>query len=170
MTGAGSSCGASSAANSSPGRHRVVRWIRRPARPAHHSSAARCAPGSPPGKDSPAKKPPRTNGTARSTLGLDRPVDCARSGAFAATGDGHPPVPPAVRPGVRPGGRQEQLGRGPGVFFAGDWQLTSLPSGWMDVDPPDPFDTVSAGRSAFRVADLLALAGLLAGIRGAGTT
>jgi len=55
-------------------------------------------------------------------------------------------------------------------FFVGDGQLTSLPSGWTDVDPPDPFDAVSAGRSAFRVADLLALAGLLAGIRGAGTT
>ena len=52
-------------------------------------------------------------------------------------------------------------------FFAGDGQLTSLPSGWTDVDRPDPFDAVSAGRSAFRVADLLALAGLLAGIRSA---
>ncbi len=44
-------------------------------------------------------------------------------------------------------------------FFVGDGQLTSLPFGWTDVDPPDPFDAVSAGRSAFRVADLLALAG-----------
>ena len=56
----------------------------------------------------------------------------------------------------------------PGVESVGC--VTSLPSGWTDVDPPDPFDAVSAGRSAFRVADLLALAGLLAGIRGAGAT
>ena len=55
-------------------------------------------------------------------------------------------------------------------FFAGDGQLTSLPAGWTDVDPPEPFDAVSAGRSPFRVADLLALAGLLAGVRHAGTT
>ena len=55
-------------------------------------------------------------------------------------------------------------------FFADDGQLTSLPSAWTDVDPPDPFDAVAAGRSPFRVADLLALAGLLTGIRPAGTT
>jgi hypothetical protein len=50
-------------------------------------------------------------------------------------------------------------------FFAGDSQLTSLPSAWTDVDPPDPFDAVSAGRSPFRVEDLLALAALIDGMR-----
>jgi hypothetical protein len=50
-------------------------------------------------------------------------------------------------------------------FFADDGQLTSLPAGWTDVDPPDPFDVVSAGRSPFRVEDLLELAKLLEGIR-----
>jgi Family of unknown function (DUF5372) len=53
-------------------------------------------------------------------------------------------------------------------FFAGDGQLTSLPSAWTDVDPPEPFVMVSAGRSAFRVEDLLALAALIDGLQAAG--
>jgi len=52
------------------------------------------------------------------------------------------------------------------VFFVGeDAQLRSLPAGWTDVDPPDPVVVVADGRSAFRAADLVALAGLLEGIR-----
>lgn len=52
------------------------------------------------------------------------------------------------------------------VFFvADDGQLASLPAGWTDVDPPDPFVAISAGRSAFRIDDLLSLASLLEGIR-----
>lgn len=50
-------------------------------------------------------------------------------------------------------------------FFADNGQLTSLPAAWTDVDPPDPFVMVSAGRSAFRVEDLLALAALTDGMR-----
>ena len=69
MTGAGSRRGASCAANSCAGRHCVVRWIRCPARPAHHDPARRCAPGRS-AKSSPAKKLPRTNATIRSTRGL----------------------------------------------------------------------------------------------------
>lgn len=46
-------------------------------------------------------------------------------------------------------------------FFADDGRLTSIPAGWTDVDPPEPFDAISAGRSRFRVADLLALSELL---------
>ncbi len=53
-------------------------------------------------------------------------------------------------------------------FFADDGKLTSLPSAWTDVDPPEPFVMVSAGRSAFRVEDLLALAALIDGLRPAG--
>ncbi len=49
--------------------------------------------------------------------------------------------------------------------FVDDGALTSIPAGFTDVDPPDPFDVVSAGRSVFRVADLLALASLLEGMR-----
>ena len=50
-------------------------------------------------------------------------------------------------------------------FFADDGQLRSIPAGFTDVDPPDPFVFVSAGRAAFRVEDLLALADLLDGLR-----
>jgi hypothetical protein len=46
-----------------------------------------------------------------------------------------------------------------------DGRLRSVPAGWTDVDPPDPFVVIAAGRSAFRAADLLALACLLDGIR-----
>lgn len=50
-------------------------------------------------------------------------------------------------------------------FFTDDAQLTSIPAGFTDVDPPDPFVAVAAGRSAFRVDDLLALADLVEGLR-----
>jgi len=50
-------------------------------------------------------------------------------------------------------------------FFGDDGALTSIPAGWTDVDPPDPFVAISAGRSAFRVEDLVALASLLEGLR-----
>jgi hypothetical protein len=48
-----------------------------------------------------------------------------------------------------------------------DGALTSIPAGWTDADAPDPFVVVSAGRSPFRVTDLLALATLLDGVRAA---
>lgn len=50
-------------------------------------------------------------------------------------------------------------------FFGDDGQLRSVPAGWTDAVPPDPFVMVAAGRSALRVEDLVALAGLLAGLR-----
>ena len=46
-------------------------------------------------------------------------------------------------------------------FFDDDGQLRSLPAGWTDDDPADPFDVVSDGRAAFRVQDLVALADLI---------
>jgi hypothetical protein len=39
--------------------------------------------------------------------------------------------------------------------------LFSLPAGWTDVDPPDPYVAIAAGRSVFRVADLVELAALI---------
>jgi hypothetical protein len=50
-------------------------------------------------------------------------------------------------------------------FFNDDGQLVSIPAGFTDVDPPDPFVAVSAGRSAFRVEDLLEVATLVEGLR-----
>lgn len=44
-------------------------------------------------------------------------------------------------------------------------QLTSIPTGWTDVIAADPFIVLSAGRSAFRVEDLLELVRLLEGLR-----
>ncbi len=41
--------------------------------------------------------------------------------------------------------------------------MRSLPTGWTDVIGDDPFVVVGAGRSAFRVEDLLALAALMEG-------
>lgn len=49
-------------------------------------------------------------------------------------------------------------------FFVGD-ELRSLPAGWTDVDPADPFVVIGAGRSPFRLEDLLSLAALLDGLR-----
>jgi hypothetical protein len=48
------------------------------------------------------------------------------------------------------------------VFFFDDGgEFVSVPAGWTDVDPPDPFDVVAAGRCQFRTVDLLALVELL---------
>ena len=36
-----------------------------------------------------------------------------------------------------------------------------MPAGWTDVEPPDPFVALAAGRALWRVEDLLALAALV---------
>jgi hypothetical protein len=43
--------------------------------------------------------------------------------------------------------------------------VRGFPAGWTDAASADPFVVVAAGRSAFRVEDLLALAGLLERLR-----
>ena len=50
------------------------------------------------------------------------------------------------------------------VFFKkpGDEHVCSLPAGWTDVEGLDPVVVMGAGRAHFQVADLLALARLLA--------
>jgi hypothetical protein len=51
------------------------------------------------------------------------------------------------------------------VFFIDDdGTQRSLPSRWTDVVALDPFVVVAAGRSPFRVADLLDVAALLDGL------
>ena len=50
-------------------------------------------------------------------------------------------------------------------FFDDDGAQRSLPTGWTDVVAPDPFVARSGGRSALRVADLLALGELIDGLR-----
>jgi Family of unknown function (DUF5372) len=46
-------------------------------------------------------------------------------------------------------------------FLLEDGTLTSMPTAWTDVVEPDVFRMVAAGRSPFRVMDLLALAELI---------
>jgi hypothetical protein len=51
------------------------------------------------------------------------------------------------------------------VFFLDDdGTQRSLPSAWTDAGGVDPFVVVAAGRSPFRVADLLDVAALLDGL------
>lgn len=54
-------------------------------------------------------------------------------------------------------------------FLDEDGIVRSLPAAWTDAVEPDPFVVVAAGRSPFRVDDLLALAGLLDGLACAGS-
>jgi hypothetical protein len=50
------------------------------------------------------------------------------------------------------------------VFFLdSEGRQYSLPVGWTDAAPPDVFVAVAAGRCAFKVTDLLALAWLVEG-------
>lgn len=51
-------------------------------------------------------------------------------------------------------------------FFDDDGVQRSLPRAWTDAADVDVFVAVAAGRSRLRVADLLALAGLLDGLGG----
>ena len=44
--------------------------------------------------------------------------------------------------------------------------VRSLPASWTDVEGPDPFLVLAAGRACFRVEDLLLLAELLRELSG----
>ncbi len=52
------------------------------------------------------------------------------------------------------------------MFFRkpGDQRVSSVPAGWTDVEGPDPVVAMSAGRSHFRLADLVELRVLLSEI------
>jgi hypothetical protein len=52
-------------------------------------------------------------------------------------------------------------------FFDDEGVQRSLPRGWTDAGDVDPFVVMAAGRSALRIADLVALTDLIAEIRGA---
>jgi hypothetical protein len=51
------------------------------------------------------------------------------------------------------------------AFLRGPSGIMSLPVGWTDVEPPDPFVVQAAGRALCRTVDLLAIAAFM---RGAG--
>ena len=49
-------------------------------------------------------------------------------------------------------------------FYSDDDRLCSMPATWTNIGPKDAFVELSAGRSAFRMEDLLNLVTLLEGI------
>ena len=51
-------------------------------------------------------------------------------------------------------------------FFDDEGVQRSVPRGWTDAGDVDPFVVVAAGRSALRVADLIALVEFIAESRG----
>jgi len=55
-------------------------------------------------------------------------------------------------------------------FHDNTGRLASLPAQWTSIFPVDPFVAASAGRSPFRVQDLLELSDLIARIRQAGAS
>ena len=57
------------------------------------------------------------------------------------------------------------------VYFHDDTgRLVSLPAQWTSVFPADPYVAIAAGRSPFRVQDLLELSQLIARIRQGGAS
>jgi Family of unknown function (DUF5372) len=51
------------------------------------------------------------------------------------------------------------------MYVGPSGRTRSLPVGWTNVAPRDPFVEIAAGRASFRLEDLLALAALLQDIR-----
>ncbi len=51
------------------------------------------------------------------------------------------------------------------MYVRADGRTRSLPVGWTNIAPVDPFVSVAAGRAPFRLEDLLALTALLRDIR-----
>lgn len=64
--------------------------------------------------------------------------------------------------------RRSNWGEDRVFVFTADGGVRSFPAGWTDAAAADPFVAMAAGRSPFRVQDLLALAGLLQRLRSAG--
>ena len=46
-------------------------------------------------------------------------------------------------------------------FYNSEGHIASVPLEWTDVEPPDPFVVISAGRSFFRIKDILRLVHLV---------
>jgi len=64
------------------------------------------------------------------------------------------------------GGIRETWGDRRVVLLDDEGQQRSLPLSWTDMAEPDVFVAMSAGRSAFRVTDLVDLVELVASLRG----
>src|SRR5271157_3759885 len=95
---------------------------------------------------------------------LRETVKCTRSEWCLPNVSGHPSLPPPLVTYRRDWG-------GHRVYFHGDTgRLASLPAQWTSLFPVDPFVAVSAGRSHFRIQDLLELSQLIARIRQGGAS
>ena len=64
-------------------------------------------------------------------------------------------------------GIRQGLGENRVFFLDAEGVQHCLPVPWTDAAEPDVFVVMAAGRCAFRVDDLIALAGLIEGLRGA---
>jgi Family of unknown function (DUF5372) len=64
--------------------------------------------------------------------------------------------------------RRSNWGEDRVFVFTADGGVRGFPAGWTDAAAADPFVVMAAGRSPFRVQDLLALAGLLERVGQAG--
>ncbi len=74
------------------------------------------------------------------------------------TFSGHPSFPPATWLRVRVGRPRQRLGQHWVFYVDADTGLVQhLPANWTTVVAEDPFVAVSAGRSHFRITDLLEL-------------
>jgi hypothetical protein len=61
--------------------------------------------------------------------------------------------------------RRENWGEDRVYYHDDGGRVAALPARWTSVFPPDPVVALSAGRSAFRVRDLLELAALIERLR-----
>ena len=55
------------------------------------------------------------------------------------------------------------------MFHDESGYLRHMPARWTDLGEPDPFASISDGRSAFRVVDLLAVSDLLSALESSDT-
>ncbi|WOH75732.1 DUF5372 family protein [Bradyrhizobium sp. NDS-1] len=62
--------------------------------------------------------------------------------------------------------RRRHWGEDRVVYAGADGRLCTIASAFTNIDPPDEFRLVAAGRAAFRTADLLALCYALDGLAG----
>jgi hypothetical protein len=104
---------------------------------------------------------PRTTRRAR-CQSLSTALDAAVEPRVRVTHPFHPWVGQEfVFVAIRPAWGEDRV-----FLFDEDGVQRSLPARWTDAVVQDAFVALSGGRSAFRVADLLALSALLDGLRG----
>ena len=102
--------------------------------------------------------------TACSTFALDKVADCGSCGHDRRHGAHHASVPSTFRASVRACRPRPALGREPSDLSGAGRNAADHWAALTDVEPPDAFRRVAAGRVAFRTVDLLTLRGVLRGL------